>query len=205
MRLNLERSLRYLLAWSPAIVLPRAMPAQRAVADAVVQSGTLSFVGHATVGDFIGTTTSVTGALLGSHEYAATRGWVEAPVGTLATGNERRDRDLRASMEVTRYPTMRFDLSGATFVTSEFGTPDSSVVVLHGSLSIHGVTRRVDLPATVMRRADTTRVTSVFGLDLGDYGIGGLTKMFGLLRMQRAIDVRVDLRFVDRPLIEAGR
>ena len=100
---------------------------------------------------------------------------------------------------------MRFDLSGATFVTSEFGTPDSSVVVLHGSLSIHGVTRRVDLPATVMRRADTTRVTSVFGLDLGDYGIGGLTKMFGLLRMQRAIDVRVDLRFVDRPLIEAGR
>ena len=147
----------------------------------------------------------MTGALLGSHEYAATRGWVEAPVGTLATGNERRDRDLRASMEVTRYPTMRFDLSGATFVTSEFGTPDSSVVVLHGSLSIHGVTRRVDLPATVMRRADTTRVTSVFGLDLGDYGIGGLTKMFGLLRMQRAIDVRVDLRFVDRPLIEAGR
>ena len=48
-------------------------------------------------------------------------------------------------------------------------------------------------------------MTSVFGLDLGDYGIGGLTKMFGLLRMQRAIDVRVDLRFVDRPLIEAGR
>src|SRR5947208_7866646 len=47
--------------------------------------------------------------------------------------------------------------------TTLFRSPDSSVVVLHGSLSIHGVTRRVDLPATVMRRADTTRVTSVFG------------------------------------------
>jgi uncharacterized membrane protein len=37
---------------------------------------------------------------------------------------------------------------------------------------------------------------ALWPLDLADYRIGGLTKMFGLLRMQRRIEVRVDLRFV---------
>jgi hypothetical protein len=39
-------------------------------------------------------------------------------------------------------------------------------------------------------------VTAVFPLDLADYHIGGLTKAFGILRMRRQIEVRVDLRFV---------
>jgi len=203
--LNLERSLRYLLAFTPAAVLPAAARAQRSVPDAVLQSGTLSFTGHATVGDFVGSTTRVSGALIGGGEYSTTHGWVDATVSTLLTGNERRDRDLRASMEVNRYPTMHFDLTGATFVTSSFGSPDSTAMVLHGALSIHGVMHAVDLPATIVRRADTTRVASTFPLDLNDYAIGGLTKMFGLLRMQREIEVRVDLRFVDRAPVAAGR
>src|SRR5213075_2968425 len=105
---NLQRSLRYLLAWAPAVGIARSVPAQRLVPDAALQSGTLSFLGHATVGDFVGTTTNVMGAILGGRDYAAARGWVEALVRTLVTGNERRDRDLRASMEVDRYPMMHF-------------------------------------------------------------------------------------------------
>ena len=76
---------------------------------AIVQSGTLSFSGHATVGDFTGSTTTITGAVTG--ELSDARGWVEAPVATLVTGNDHRDRDLRASMEVDKYPTMRFTLA----------------------------------------------------------------------------------------------
>ena len=49
------------------------------------------------------------------------------------------------------------------------------------------------------RHADTTRVTSTFPLNLGDYQIGGLTKMLGLLRMDSKIQVRADLRFVATP------
>jgi hypothetical protein len=32
-------------------------------------------------------------------------------------------------------------------------------------------------------------------VDLGDYEIGGLTKMLGMLRMQEGIEVHVDLTF----------
>jgi polyisoprenoid-binding protein YceI len=160
----------------------------------VLHGGTLSFSAHATVGDFTGTTTTVTGAWRG--DLAAASGWVEAPVTTLVTGNGHRDRDLRASMEVNTYPTMRFDLARTAPATSAARPGDTLSVTLFGTLAIHGVTRAVELPATVMRRGDTINVRSSFPVDLGDYHIGGLTKMLGMLRMDPTIVVHVDLLFL---------
>src|SRR5580765_241188 len=82
--------------------------------NALLQSGTLSFTGHSTFGDFVGTTTAVRGSVSGSGDVASSRGWVEATVASLSTRNSRRDSDLRSSMEVEKYPTMRFDLTGFT-------------------------------------------------------------------------------------------
>ena len=158
---------------------------------AVLQSGTLSFSAHATMGDFTGSTATITGAVTG--ELPDARGWVEAPVASLVTHNDHRDRDLRASMEVEKYPTMRFTLARTTGAPGSGGT---ATVVLHGSFTIHGVTREVDLPATVEQRGDTIHITAAFPMDLHDYHIGGLTKMLGMLRMDPHIEVHVDLRFV---------
>lgn len=191
--MNFERLLRFVLAASALFPLSALAQAREPAVSAVLRSGTLSFVGHATVGDFVGSTSAVSGAVEG--DLANPRGWVEAPVATLVTGNKLRDRDLRASMEVAKYPTMRFDLTGATVSSLEDGG-DKVDVLLHGSLAIHGVTRRVDLPASVSRTADTVHLTALFPLDLADYHIGGLTKMLGVLRMKRRIEVRVNLRFV---------
>lgn len=200
---NLQRSLRYLLACAPTVAVARAMPAQRPVPDAALESGTLSFLGRATAGDFVGTTSRVAGAIIGGRDFSTTRGWIEAPVRSLVTGNERRDRDLQESMQIDRYPTLRFDLAGATFLNPSLEKPGSSALVLHGALTMHGVTRHVDLVANVQRSGDTTHVTTRFPIDLADYQIGGLTKMFGLLRMERDVDVRVDLRFCDTPTLWA--
>jgi polyisoprenoid-binding protein YceI len=164
---------------------------------AVLQSGVLSFSAHATVGDFVGTTSTMSGVVTGDQSDA--RGWVEAPVGSLATHNDHRDRDLRGSMEVEKYPTMRFALGriSSTLAVSE----GHFAVMLHGRLTIHGVTRDVDLPATIDRGADTIHVTSSFPLNLEDYHIGGLKKMLGLLRMDPRIEVHVDLRFISNASI----
>lgn len=175
------------LCSSASVARPQALPV---APIAVLQSGTLSFSAHATVGDFTGSTTTITGAVTG--ELSDARGWVEARVATLATGNDHRDRDLRASMEVERYPTMRFTLARTTGEPATGATP----IVLHGSLTIHGITREVDLPATAQRSADTIHVTAGFPMDLRDYRIGGLTKMLGMLRMDPHIEVHVDLRFL---------
>ena len=166
--------------------------------SALLQSGTLSFTGHSTFGDFVGTTTAVSGGLIGSADVASARGWVEAPVASLSTRNSRRDGDLRSTMEVEKYPTMRFDLAGFTANTAA-APPEPVAGTLRGTLTIHGVTRDVAIPATLVAAADSIDATGAFPLDLADYHITGLTRLFGTLRMQRNIEVRFHVRFQAAP------
>jgi polyisoprenoid-binding protein YceI len=165
---------------------------KRPVPNGQLASGTLSFDGHATVGDFVGTTTTVTGTMMGASDLASVRGWVEAPVRTLKTGNGKRDKDLNKSMESDKYPVLRFDL---TRVTRTGGEPDSIGVMFHGRLTIHGVSRDVELPGTVRQSGPTARVRTAFPLNLKDYRIGGLSKMLGMLKMSENIEVHGDLVF----------
>jgi polyisoprenoid-binding protein YceI len=95
-------------------------------------------------------------------------------------------------MESSKYPNIRFELSGITPVG---GTADSVAAVLHGALVIHGVTRKVDLPGTVQFEGPKARGRSDFPLRLKDYRIGGLSKMLGVLKMYDDIEVHVDLLF----------
>jgi polyisoprenoid-binding protein YceI len=172
-----------------AAQLDGAIPSMR------LASGTLSFDGYASVGDFTGTTTTVSGEMTGGESLAAVRGWVESPVKTLDTGNGKRDKDLNKSMESNKYPAMRFELAG---VTPEGARADTAAVRLQGKLTLHGVTRDVTLPGMVWMDGGALRLRSDFPLDLGDYEIGGLSKMLGMLRMEEGIEVHVDLMFAPR-------
>lgn len=164
----------------------------RPIPNGRVESGTLSFDGHATVGDFVGSTQTVTGQITGAADVSAVQGWVEAPVRTLKTGNGKRDKDLNKSMESGKYPNIRFELSG---ITPTGGPTDSVAVVLHGALIIHGVTRKTDLRGTIRFEGSRARVRTDFPLRLPDYRIGGLSKMLGVLKMYNDIEVHVDLVF----------
>ncbi len=172
-------------------VIPASAMAQRAVTGGTVREGTLSFDGHATLGDFTGTTTTVSGGLSGG-ELPAVRGWVEAPVKSLDTKNGKRDRDLNKSMESDQYPTLRFELNG-TVPETEQG--DSVPLSLRGTLSIHGVSREIHVPASIVFNSHSLHLRSDFPLNLKDYQIGGLTKMLGILKMYPDIQVHVDLVF----------
>ena len=130
--------------------------AQLPIASGRVASGTLSFDGRATVGNFTGTTTIVTGAMTG------------------------------------KYPSIRYELTG---VTPKALNGDSAEVTLHGRFLIHGVTREVEFPATVLLAQDQIRIRATTPLDLGDYRIGGLSKALGILKMHEDIVVHVDVTF----------
>jgi polyisoprenoid-binding protein YceI len=181
-----------ILALSLLIGPPMALAQERGISDGRLTSGTLSFDGHATAGDFVGKTTTVSGQLTGASDVAGVRGWVEAPVATLKTGNGKRDKDLNKSMESEKFPVLRFELAR---VSRTGGTADSLGVILHGALVIHGVSRNVDLPGTVRLAGSTARVRTDFPLNLKDYQIGGLSKMLGMLKMYENIEVHSDLVF----------
>jgi len=170
----------------------RAVRAQQAVTDGRIESGTLSFDGHATMGDFTGVTSTLSGELTGAPELPGVRGWVEAPVATLKTGKGKRDTDLNKSMESEKYPTIRYELDG---VTQNGWRADTADVTLHGRFLIHGVTREADLQGRVVIQDTRIRVLAQTPLNLKDYRIGGLSKMLGMLKMHEDILVHVDLTF----------
>ena len=166
--------------------------AQRSWPDAGVTRGTLSFDGKSTLGDFTGTTTTLRGQMTGGATLTDVRGWVESPVSTLKTGNDRRDRDLVKTMEAEIFPTIRFELTG---VTPEWERGDSAGVVLAGNFVIHGVTRAERIPATVVRSAEGIRVQATgIPMDLHDYKIDKLTR-FLVFKMKRDIVVHLDVLF----------
>ncbi len=179
-----------LAAWSPPMAAN--LTAQRAVSNGTIREGVLSFDGRATVGDFTGTTTTITGEVTGGGDLGEVRGWVEAPVKTLATGNGKRDKDLNKSMESEKYPTIRFDLTG---VTPGETRGDTVAVTLVGRFQVHGVSQDASIPATVVLLPDAVRVRADTPMNLKSYKIGGLSKMMGMLRMHEEIVVHVDLTF----------
>lgn len=180
------------IALSMIDITSGAAQTNRALPDGQLVSGTLSFDGHATVGDFVGTTSTVSGQISGAPDLERVQGWVEAPVRSLKTGDGKRDKDLNKSMESDKYPTMRFNLDSITRVRE---MSDSLQVLLHGSLMLHGVSRRVDLPAAIRLGESTARMRSDFPVNLKDYRIGGLSKLLGMLRMYEDIEVHADLLF----------
>jgi polyisoprenoid-binding protein YceI len=170
---------------------PASAPAQHPWPDAELRSGSLSFDGKSTLGDFTGVTTTVRGHLSGGPRLADVRGWVEAPVNTLKTANARRDRDLNKTMESSLYATIRFQLEG---VTPQWERGDSAAVILEGDFVIHGVTRREHLNALVLRSADSVRVTASLPMNLHDYKIDKLTR-FLVFKMNPDIVVHIEVVF----------
>jgi polyisoprenoid-binding protein YceI len=173
------------------IALPLQLAAQ-AIHDAPLAKGTLAFDGRATLGDFTGTTSTVKGQLVGAATIHEVRGWVEAPTRTLMTGNGKRDRDMYGSLEVEKYPTMRFDLDRVEAGESH---GDSTAVTLHGRFTIHGKTLEAAVSGWVWLRAGSTRFRGSLPMDARDYGIGGLSKMLGVLKMNPKLLVRMDVEF----------
>ena len=186
-------NMRFLLAALTVLGTPELhAQAPRPIPNGTVREGTLSFAGRATTGAFTGTTTTVRGEMSGGGSLSEVRGWVDAPVSTLVTGNGHRDKDLNKSMESDLYPIIRFELTGVTPGAERGDTVD---VVLQGRFNIHGITREASMPATVVTQPDAIQVRGQTPLSLKDYKIEGLSKMMGMLKMYDQILVHVDVTF----------
>ena len=186
----MNRGVALLLAM--AMMRAISVGAQQPIPDGTVTAGTLAFDGKATVGDFTGITHTVTGSMTGGATLGDVRGFVEAPVNTLVTGNGKRDKDLNKSMQSDQYPVIRFELKT---VQVQVARGDSTDVTLGGDFIIHGVTQAVELTAVVVRAGETITVDSNCPLNLKDYQIGGLSKFLGVLKMNENVVVHIHVTF----------
>jgi len=183
------------IPWGCALMVGAMPVTAQAVPDAPLSRGTLAFDADATLGAFTGVTSRMTGHLTGAGQLSGVRGWVETPAVSLTTNNGHRDRDMASSLEIPKYPTLRFDLDS---VTPGSANGDSIPVTLHGRFTIHGQTRAAKVPGWAWVRPDRSRFRGSLPINVKDYGVGGLSKMLGVLKMNEMITVRIDVEFGGR-------
>ncbi|MGH7524887.1 MAG: YceI family protein, partial [Gemmatimonadales bacterium] len=169
----MRRSLSAIVALSALVVAPCIAKGQ-GVPDASLTRGTLSFDADATLGAFTGTTSTMTGHLAGASDLGGVRGWVQAAAVSLTTHNGHRDRDMASSLEIPKYPVIRFDLDS---VTPGETRGDSTRVTLHGRFTIHGQTRAASVPGWAWPKPTGARFRGTTPMNVKDYGVGGLSKM----------------------------
>lgn len=173
---------------------PMVLQAQ-AIGDLSLAHGTLAFDAKATLGAFTGVTTTMTGKLTGASSLSGVHGWVEAPAKSLNTSNDHRDRDMAGSLEIEKYATIRFDLDS---VSPGSASGDSVAVTLKGHFTLHGQTRPASIPGFVWLTATSARFHGALPISVKDYGVGGLSKMLGILKMNEMITVRMDVTFGEK-------
>lgn len=178
---------------SAAMVMLATGVAAQAVPDLPLARGTLAFDANATLGAFTGTTSTMTGALVGAPALAGVHGWVEAPSKSLYTNNGHRDNDMAGSLEIEKYPIIRFDLDSVTQIAAH---GDSTAVTLAGSFTIHGQKHAANVPGWLWLTSKSARFRGALPVNVKDYGVGGLSKMLGILKMNEMITIRVDVYFL---------
>jgi polyisoprenoid-binding protein YceI len=96
---------------------------------------------------------------------------VSIAAASLATGNAERDADMRQDfLEVATFPTIEF-------AVTDLLTPQPTVnpaewdLILRGKLTVHGVTREVQVPTTVSLGAGRLTARGQVHLDMRDYNI----------------------------------
>ena len=78
--------------------------------------------------------------------------------------------------------------SGVTDTGPETGGRHDGVAI-HGTLTLHGVTRPITLPARVALDRDTVEATGTFVVKQTDFGIRPISKA-GVVKVKDELDVR---------------
>ena len=113
--------------------------------------------------DAVGRTSGVTGSLTvdgAPGALAITAGSIVVDMTTLESDESRRDNQLRGrGIETDTYPTSTFEIRGPVALPAELGSADVAVT-LPGTLTLHGVTKDVEIAAKARLEADGSVVVA---------------------------------------------
>lgn len=141
----------------------------------------IAFAGPRTIA---GRTTAVTGSaqvrlISGRERLTAAR--FTADLRKATTGNAIYDQQAARLLEVSRYPNSIFVLVTSLVLPTARSLAAGTSISLVGNLTLHGVTRRVTVPARVVGTSSRFTVTGTIAVRLTDYRIplvaaGGLAR-----------------------------
>ena len=142
-------------------------------------------------------------SLEGAFDSAKRSGFVEVKLGSAETGNATRDDNIRSAFfQVAQFPVARFEVAGLPAADTLPAPGASARVDLSGTLSLHGVSAALKIPATVFRDAQNhfhVRNAAPVVLTAKDFGmdaqLAALKALCGHESLSGAIPVDLDLAF----------
>jgi len=107
---------------------------------------------------------------------------------TLDTGNDKRDKDMRETLETDKYPFAEF--FGKLISGFNPDTTGRQEVTVRGEFTIHNITREVTITGTLQKKPDGLLVKAGWTLNMTDYNI----KPPGILfyRVEENIDIQIE-------------
>lgn len=159
-----------------------------------IQWSKVGFQVNSSAGTIRGTTTRVQGRLTGDGSGKLARGQIQIDASTLDTGNAVYNRFTHNDvLETQRHSEIRLEVLD---IVSN-GTPQGA---LKGRLTLHGVTRTVEVPCTISARDDGTLVfTTTANLKLTDYGAKPYKVPF-VFNMENQVAFLFEFAVLSRPL-----
>jgi polyisoprenoid-binding protein YceI len=89
-----------------------------------------------------------------------------------------------------QYPDITFQSTNVTAKNSGAGRYD---VKIDGNLTLHGVTKRITIPAVVTVSGDTLRAVGKFSIDRNDFNVKATSAFHGMVRVDDDVKFEFDI------------
>lgn len=89
-----------------------------------------------------------------------------------------------------RYPDITFQSTTVSAKPADRGGHDIKII---GNLTLHGVTRREDIPVRVTVQSNELRAIGEFSIDRGDYGVKATSAFHGMVRVRDKVKFTFDI------------
>jgi hypothetical protein len=111
------------------------------------------------------------------------------PVKNLKSGEETLDEHMHENLKADKFPEIQLKLSGFIFS----GSGADSVVTATGELTVAGVSKPVELKATLSSEGQNIRIKGTKQVLMSDFGIEPPTMMLGTIQTRNEIEISFDV------------
>lgn len=154
----------------------------------------VSFTSKAPFETVVGKTGDVSGEIrLSGENPRSVSGTITVKAATIKTGNRLRDKNMREDyLETDKYPAIVFKIEKVVTGPATISRGGQSTYTLEGTFEIHGVKKKIVVPATVSADTDGgMKVKSEFAIGLSDFQIK--RPSFLIMRLSEEVTVKVSL------------
>lgn len=183
-------------AYAAAVVRYRINPAQSRFMANVGSGGLLWFLGHShhfAIRDFTGEATVTPGTLTPASLQMTVKAASLEETGKNFTAEQKQiinNSARKEVLEVEKYPEIVFKSKSITGNAKPDGQYEAKI---NGDLTVHGVTRPIEIPTRVSVNGNTLHANGRFSINRSDYNVKTHSIKWGTIRVRNKIEFEFDI------------